>query len=134
MAEVQTTGRFVVQRHQARTLHYDFRLEKDGVFKSWAVPKGLPEQPGVQRLAIATEDHVLAFGDFAGEIPAGEPGAGRIERWDEGTYTLHEWTDLRVSVTLAGDRYVGGYSLVRFERGGAGAWLITRNKIAAGDS
>ncbi len=56
----------------------------------------------------------MAFGDFQGEIPAGEPGAGAIERWDEGTYTLHEWTDSRVSVTLAGDRYVGGYSLVRF--------------------
>ena len=56
----------MVQRHQARTLHYDFRLEKDGVFKSWAVPKGLPEEPGVQRLAIATEDHELAFGDFQG--------------------------------------------------------------------
>ncbi len=80
----------------------------------------------MQRLAIATEDHELAFGDFQGKIPAGEPGPGVIERWDQGTYTLHEWSDSRVSVALAGDRYVGGYSLVRFERGGAaGAWLIT---------
>src|SRR5208282_4964022 len=69
MSEAQTSGRFVVQRHQARTLHFDFRLEKEGVFKSWAVPKGLPEEAGVQRLAIATEDHELTFSDFAGEIP-----------------------------------------------------------------
>ncbi len=68
----------------------------------------------------------MAFGDFQGEIPAGEPGAGVIEQWDEGSYTLLEWTDSRVCVTLAGNRYTGGYSLVRFERGGAGAWLITK--------
>jgi DNA ligase D-like protein (predicted 3'-phosphoesterase) len=128
MSETRTTGRFVVQRHQARTLHYDFRLEKDGVFKSWAVPKGLPEEPGVQRLALATDDHDLAFGDFQGQIPAGEPGAGAVELWDRGTYTVHDWTDSFVSVTLAGSRYVGGYSLVRFERGGARAWLISKNR------
>jgi DNA ligase D-like protein (predicted 3'-phosphoesterase) len=69
MPQPQPSGRFVVQKHHARTLHYDFRLEKDGVFKSWAVPKGLPEQPGVQRMAIATEDHDLAFGEFEGRIP-----------------------------------------------------------------
>ena len=128
MSEAQTSGRFVVERHQARTLHYDFRLEKDGVFKSWAVPKGLPEQPGVQRLAIATEDHALAFGDFQGEIPAGEPGTGLIEQWDTGTYTLQEWTEGRISFSLSGSRYVGEYSLARSKRRGAGAWLVTKNR------
>ena len=118
MSEAQTSGRFVVQRHQARTLHHDFRLERDGVFKSWAVPKGLPVEPGLQRLAIATEDHDLAFGDFQGRIPAGEPGAGAIERWDQGTYTLREWTDSNVSSVLNGDRCVA--DAVRF--GGCSIW------------
>jgi bifunctional non-homologous end joining protein LigD len=91
------------------------------------VPKGLPDEPGVRRLAIATEDHALAFGDFQGEIPVGEPGAGLVERWDSGTYTLHDWTGSHISVTLAGNRYSGGYSLLRFDRGGAGAWLEGKN-------
>ncbi len=113
MCEARTSARFVVERHQARTLQYAFRLEKDGVFESWAVPKGLPEEPGVQRLAIATEDHELAFGEFLGEIPAGEPGAGRIKRWDSGTYTLHDWTEGWIAFSLSGSRHVGEYSLVR---------------------
>jgi bifunctional non-homologous end joining protein LigD len=81
---------FVIQKHEARTLHYDLRLEKDGVFKSWAVPKGLPEQAGIRRLAVQVEDHSLEFGDFEGEIPAGQYGAGTIEIWDRGSFELHE--------------------------------------------
>ncbi len=126
MSNAQTSWRFVVQRHQARSLHFDFRLEKEGVFKSWAVPKGLREEPGLQRLAIATEDHDLAFGDFEGQIPAGQPGAGRIQRWDDGRYALQEWTDRRIAFTLFGKRYVGQFSLERFERGGATAWLLRK--------
>jgi DNA ligase D-like protein (predicted 3'-phosphoesterase) len=126
MPEPQTGGRFVVQRHQSRSPHYDFRLEKDGVFKSWAGPKGLPDEPGVERLALATDDHDLAFGEFAGAIPAGQPGAGVIERWDEGTYALHEWTDARIAFTLFGNRYLGEFQLIRFERGGGRAWLRAR--------
>ncbi len=133
MSAVQTSARFVVQRHQARSLHFDFRLEKEGVFKSWAVPKGLPEEPGLQRLAIATEDHDLAFGDFEGQIPAGQRGAGTIEQWDDGRYALHEWTDARIAFTLFGKRYVGQFSLERFERGGANAWLLSKIKTAEGD-
>jgi bifunctional non-homologous end joining protein LigD len=126
MSETRTSGRFVVQMHQARTLHFDFRLEKDGVFKSWAVPKGLPEEPGVQRLALATEEHDLAFGDFAGPIPAGQRGAGVIEPWDAGAYALDEWSETRIAFTLFGKRYVGEFRLIRFERGGPRAWLLAK--------
>jgi bifunctional non-homologous end joining protein LigD len=122
--------RFVVQRHQARTLHYDFRLERDGVFKSWAVPKGLPEEPGPQRLAIQVEDHTLEFGDFAGTIPAGEYGAGTIEIWDRGTYVPSVWTDSEVRFVLDGERFQGEYVLVRFRRKGEREWLLRKLKGA----
>jgi DNA ligase D-like protein (predicted 3'-phosphoesterase) len=115
---------FVVQRHEARTLHYDFRLEREGVFKSWAVPKGLPEKPGVRRLAIQVEDHSLAFGDFEGVIPEGEYGAGTVEIWDKGSYMVHEWTDDRIEITLEGSRFSGRYCMIRFHRKGEREWLL----------
>jgi bifunctional non-homologous end joining protein LigD len=118
--------RFVIQRHEARTLHYDFRLERDGVFKSWAVPKGVPEEPGMRRLALAVEDHSLAFGDFEGEIPAGQYGAGTVEIWDRGTYELHEWGDDRIAFTLQGGRLQGRYRMIRFRRKGEREWLLWR--------
>ncbi len=117
-------SRFVVQRHDARTLHYDFRLEKDGVFKSWVVPKGIPQEPGVRRLAIQTEDHVLKFCDFEGEIPEGKYGAGVIEIWDLGTYDLVRWSDDHIEFALHGSRFCGTYHLVKFRRAGEREWLI----------
>ena len=120
--------RFVIQRHQARTLHYDFRLEREGVFKSWALPKGMPTEPGVQRLAIETVDHGLDFGGFEGTIPADQYGAGVIEICDRGTYTADRWDDEVILVVLSGARVSGRYVLVRFARGGDEAWLLSKAK------
>src|SRR3954451_9724630 len=81
---------FVVQRHDARRLHYDFRLERHGALASWAVPKGVPLQPGQQALAVHVEDQPLGYATVEGEIPAGQYGAGSVEIWDHGTYELVE--------------------------------------------
>jgi DNA ligase D-like protein (predicted 3'-phosphoesterase) len=114
----------VIQRHQARSLHYDFRLEHGGVYKSWALPKGLPEDIGVCRLAIQTADHDLAFGDFEGTIPDDEYGAGSIKVWDRGDYLEETLSDAVIAVVLRGTVISGRYTLVQFLRGGDGAWLV----------
>ncbi|MGB9132401.1 MAG: DNA polymerase ligase N-terminal domain-containing protein [Methanosarcina sp.] len=108
---------FVVQRHDARNLHYDFRLEIDGVLKSWAVPKQPPKKAGTKRLAVQTEDHPLAYADFEGEIPAGEYGAGRVEIWDRGTFELLKLKDKEIVVTLHGEELKGDYVLIRTKYG-----------------
>ncbi|MFC5337671.1 ATP-dependent DNA ligase [Leucobacter denitrificans] len=94
--------RFVIQRHQARRLHYDFRLEHDGVLVSWAIPKGPPTDPKVNHLAVPTEDHPMSYRHFEGVIPKGEYGAGKVEIWDSGHYELEKWRDDEVIVTLHG--------------------------------
>ena len=119
-------SRFVVQKHHATRLHYDFRLEMEGVLKSWAIPKGLPIEPGTKRLAMQVPDHDLDYGSFEGQIPDGEYGAGQVTIWDEGTYTVREWTDRKISISLKGHRVAGDYELIRFSRAGEQAWLILK--------
>src|ERR1700716_1336379 len=113
--------RFVVQEHHARSLHWDFRLEKDGVLVSWAVPKGIPQDPKKNHLAVHVEDHPLFYIDFAGEIPEGNYGAGQVTVWDSGTYEEIKWSDREVMVVLHGKRVEGRYVL--FQTGGKN-WMI----------
>jgi len=117
---------FVIQEHHARTLHYDLRLERDGVLKSWAVPKGMPRTAGEKHLAVAVEDHPLEYGTFEGEIAKGEYGAGTVSIWDSGTYETKHWDDEKVEVVLHGRRIDGRYVLVKFLRAGKDNWLLLR--------
>jgi bifunctional non-homologous end joining protein LigD len=112
LAAGRTGGAFVIQEHHARALHWDFRLERDGVLVSWAVPKGLPVDPAVNRLAVQTEDHPLEYADFGGQIPAGEYGGGHVAIWDRGSYELEKWTDREVKFVLAGSRVTGRFVLI----------------------
>ena len=119
------SGRFVIQKHKATHLHYDFRLEMDDVLKSWAVPKEPPTESGVRRLAVQVEDHALDYIDFEGTIPEGEYGAGTVEIWDKGTYTLKNRTDKMIEFTLHGSRLRGDYALINFKENN---WLLIRKK------
>lgn len=116
---------FVVQEHHARRLHWDFRLERDGVLVSWALPKGVPDDPAVNHLAVRTEDHPLEYAGFHGEIPRGEYGAGTVTLWDHGTYEVRKWDEREVKVSLHGERVNGGYVL--FATGGKN-WMIHRER------
>jgi bifunctional non-homologous end joining protein LigD len=122
-ADGSEEGRFVVQEHHARRLHWDLRLERDGVLVSWAVPRGIPDDPKRNHLAVHVEDHPLDYIDFAGEIPKGEYGAGKVKIWDSGTYETHKWRDDEVMVTFHGERVNGKYVLFR-TRGDD--WMIHR--------
>jgi len=140
---MQRGDRFVVQKHDASRLHYDFRLEADGVLKSWAVPKGPSTDPRIKRLAMPTEDHPLDYIDFVGVIPAGNYGAGTVIVWDIGTYrnlTTDECGRVvpvadavergHVAVWLEGEKLSGGYALTRTPRG----WLLVKMKDDAADA
>jgi bifunctional non-homologous end joining protein LigD len=116
-------NRFVVQEHHARALHWDFRLERDGVLVSWAVPKGLPLERGIRRLAVHTEDHPLEYATFEGEIPGREYGAGSVTLWDRGRYDTEKWRDDEVIVVLDGERVRGRYVLIRT---GEKNWIMQR--------
>ena len=129
---------FVVQKHDASRLHYDFRLEVDGVLKSWAVPKGPSLDPREKRLAVPTEDHPLEYAAFEGVIPAGEYGAGTVLVWDTGSYrnlTEKKGTPMSMAeavahghlkVWLMGRKLRGGYALTRFKTGRDESWLLVK--------
>ncbi len=121
------TGRFVVQEHHARSLHWDLRLEERGVLKSWAVPKGVPEHKAQKRLAVETEDHPLGYIDFEGTIPEGEYGAGRVLVWDKGYYSAVEKTNNKYYVILMGERLRGAYMIIRTKQN---QWLIWKREDA----
>jgi DNA ligase D-like protein (predicted 3'-phosphoesterase) len=119
--KIKGKSRFVVQEHHASHLHYDFRLELDGVLKSWAVPKGPPEVAGVKRLAVAVEDHPVDYIDFHGIIPEGEYGAGAVEIWDNGEYVLESREPKALKFELRGKKLKGDYTLVNFKEKN---WLL----------
>jgi len=124
-------GRFVIQEHHATRLHWDLRLERDGVLVSFAVPNALPVAPGVNRMAVHTEDHPLEYLDFHGEIPKGQYGAGSMTIWDEGTYEVLKWEPRKIEITLHGEhgRAEGSYALFPLAKSGEDPgkdWMIHR--------
>jgi bifunctional non-homologous end joining protein LigD len=126
-------GSFVVHKHAAQRLHYDLRLEQDGVLRSWAVPKGPEIDPGEKRLAVEVEDHPLEYGEFEGVIPKGEYGGGTVMLWDRGRWRpLHEPEEDRIEFVLEGQKLSGSWTLVRMsgERSDGGKnWLLIRHKL-----
>jgi bifunctional non-homologous end joining protein LigD len=124
--------RFVIQKHAASHLHYDFRLEMHGVLKSWAVPKGVPYEPGVRRLASATEDHPLDYLEFEGIIPQGQYGGGTVMVWDIGTYEVVEGSYWKgnLEIALKGKKLKGQWSLRRDRGKGATAWILEKSGSA----
>jgi len=121
---------FVIQEHHARSLHWDLRLARDGVLASWAIPKGLPDDPDTNHLAVRTEDHPLEYLTFHGEIPQGEYGGGTMTIWDQGTYELEKWSDREVKIVLRGSRATGRFVL--FPTNGKN-WMIHRMDPPARD-
>ena len=113
--KLHRTNIYVIQKHNASHLHYDLRLEMDGILKSWAIPKQPPEKQGVKRLAIQTEDHPVDYANFEGVIPKGLYGAGAVEIWDRGTYTLEEKEEEKIIIVINGKRLNGRYCLIRFK-------------------
>ncbi|MDH7517538.1 MAG: DNA polymerase ligase N-terminal domain-containing protein [Candidatus Thermoplasmatota archaeon] len=114
---------YVIQKHDATHLHYDLRLEMDGVLKSWAVPKTPPSKKGIKRLAIQTEDHSIEYADFEGVISDGSYGAGSVEIWDKGTYEIEELDGHKIVFHVYGKKLEGRYCLIRL-RGQAKNWLF----------
>lgn len=140
---------FVIQRHKASRLHYDFRLEMEGVLKSWAVPKGPSMNPGDKRLAMMVEDHPYDYKDFTGIIPEGNYGAGIVEIWDKGTFTgvnpeheninekqlLKSLKDGNLKFALKGKKLKGEFALVKLKNNEENSWLLIkhRDKYATDD-
>jgi bifunctional non-homologous end joining protein LigD len=137
------TLHFVVQKHAASQLHFDFRLELDGVMKSWAVPKGPSYDPSVRRLAMEVEDHPISYNSFEGTIPEGEYGGGTVMLWDRGTYEAaddggtaslrHGYEKGDLEIVLHGTRLRGGWVLVRMKRPGRPQWLLIKHRDETAD-
>ena len=119
---------FVVQEHHARRLHYDLRLESEGILKSWAVPKGIPENPDQKRLAVETEDHPLEYANFEGTIPEGQYGAGTVKIWDRGSYEPKVWDENMIEFILKGQKLRGRYVLVRLKKAGEKNCLMLKGR------
>lgn len=119
-------NRFVIQEHWASHHHFDFRLEQNGVLKSWAVPKGLPEEAGVKRLAVQVEDHPIDYINFHGIIPAGQYGGGQVEIYDKGKYKLLEQDKNKIIFELMGKKIKGPHALIRMKN--TKNWLIWKIK------
>lgn len=134
--KISSKSRFVVQKHDASRLHYDFRLEVNGVLKSWAIPKGPSMDPGQKRLAVPTEDHPIDYIDFEGIIPEGNYGAGTVIVWDTGIYhNLKENVpmdqaigDGHVDIQLEGEKLKGGFALIQTGKGNRKFWLLLKKK------
>jgi DNA ligase D-like protein (predicted 3'-phosphoesterase) len=122
--------RFVLHEHFAKHHHFDLRLEHDGVLKSWAVPKDLPEKSGERRLAIAVEDHVMEYIGFEGTLPEGEYGAGTVKVRDTWTFVPLVWGEDRIEVVLHGKEITGKFNLIRFRKSGENGWLIVKSRVA----
>jgi len=114
---------YVVQEHQATHLHWDLRLEHEGVLKSWAVPKEPPVVPGIRRLAVAVEDHPLEYADFAGVIPEGQYGSGEVKIWDRGTYRPISIKEEKWVLEIHGEKLQGQYCLVKTGYGKGNNWI-----------
>jgi DNA ligase D-like protein (predicted 3'-phosphoesterase) len=132
---------FVIQKHAARSLHYDFRLEVDGVLRSWAVPKGPSTDPREKRLAVEVEDHPLSYGHFEGTIADGNYGAGAVIVWDTGTYRNLGDTPLgealdggHASIWLEGQKLRGGFTLQRTRAGRKPQWLLIKRRDEGADA
>jgi DNA ligase D-like protein (predicted 3'-phosphoesterase) len=134
--------RFVIQKHDATTLHYDFRLEVDGALRSWAVPKGPSTDPRVKRLAVEVEDHALDYADFEGVIGEGSRGSGAVIVWDAGTYrNLDEERSMvealaagHTKVWLEGHKLTGGWTLQRTHEGRQPQWLLIKRRDGEADA
>lgn len=106
---------YVIQKHDASHLHYDLRLEFDGVLKSWAIPKEPPLRTGIKRLAVQTEDHPIGYATFEGSIPEGEYGAGNVEIWDSGSFKPLKRTDTKIEVNIKGTKLKDGYVIIKLK-------------------
>ncbi len=124
MIGTEVGNSFVVQEHSSRRKHWDFRIQRNGVMWSWAIPKGIPETTGIRRLAIKTEDHPIEYNMFEGTIPMGQYGAGTVEIWDQGFYVPVKWENNKIEIVLAGERLHGRFELVKLYDNEKNEWLF----------